>query len=219
MKRLRDRAVFVSLLPLALATAALGVREATRLRFEEPPAHGRATEFTPPPLFFAAAAAPGVHRRLSVDGEHSAARVVTGDGGDGIGEQGLRAEGTLRILADGTLADVVLDLAPLGGRRATGWPRDVAVHLSGARAQSRTTEVPGVRSARLRCSVTVGGSSSVSSLAVTWLCLPDGTIEMHGVAPLDWAPFDLPEPWWRRMLPRGPRHYALGLDVVLHADA
>jgi hypothetical protein len=217
MTRLRDRAVFVTLAPLALASAALGVRELTRGPFREPTVPGRATEFVPPLLFLAASAAPGIDQSLQVLADRSSARVATAGGDSARSEQGLRVRGSLRILADESLADVELDLVPRAEAQASGWPRDVALHLRAVGARSHTTGAPGVRACSLRCSVVLGGASREAVLAVTWLRLPGGAVELQAVATLDRAPFDLPEPWLARMLPR-EEEYVLGIDLVLRAD-
>lgn len=217
MTRLRDRAVFVTLAPLALAAAALGVRQLTRVPYRDPARPARATEFVPPAFFVAASAAPGVDQSLRVQAEQSSGRVATIGGYSAHGEQSLRAQGSLRILADESLADVELDLQPRAGANANGWPRDIALHLRGVGARSRMTDAPGVRASSLRCSVVIGGVSREAVLAVTWIRLPGGTVELQAVGDLDSAPFDLPESWLWRMLPREER-YVLGVDLVLRAD-
>jgi len=218
VKLLFDRAVVVTLLPLALALSALGVREATRIPFLASEARGSATEFVPPPLFLAASAAPGRVQGFRVDTEKSSARVATVDDGAARGGQTLRARGSMRILADESIADVELDLEPLADARANGWLRDVALHLRSIGALSRSTAVPGVRASDLRCSVVIGGVSREVNLALTWLRLPGGKVELHAVAGLDWAPFDLPEPWPGRMLRREPR-YEFGMHLVLRVES
>ncbi len=209
--------MFVTLAPLALAGAALGIREWTRAPVSEPKVPGPATEFVPPPIFLAASAAPGIDQSLSVNSDKSTARVATADGDSAHGEQRLRAQGSLRILADESIADFELDLVPRLETHANGWPRDVALHLRGVAARCRTTAVPGVRACSLRCSVVLGGVSREATLAVTWIRLPGGLVELQAVAALDRAPFDLPGTWWERMLPR-EEQYVLGLDLVLRAD-
>ncbi|MCY2959194.1 MAG: hypothetical protein NTY35_03430 [Planctomycetota bacterium] len=217
MKRLLERAVVVTFVPLALALAALGVREATRDAHRSPISHGRSTEFVPPLLFLAASAPPGVDQVLQADAQRSSARVVTiGDRGEQR-EQGLRAEGSVRILADETLAGLELDLQPRADALSNGWPRDLKLHIRTVSARCHATGAPGVRACTLRCTVVLGGVSRDTTLALTWMRLPGGAVELHAVAPLDWAPFGLPESWSERMLPGNP-HYELGLDLVLHAE-
>jgi len=215
--RLLDRAVFVTFAPLALAGAALGIREWTRAPVVESKAPGPATAFVPPPLFLAATSAPGVDQSLRTIADQSYARVAAADGNSAHGEQRLRAEGSVRILADESLADLELNLVPRSEAQQNGWPRDVALHLRGVGARSHTTGVPGVRACSLRCAVTLGGIARETTLAVTWIRLPGGVVQLQAVATLDRAPFDLPANWVERMLPRDEQ-YVLGLDLVLRAD-
>ena len=216
VKRLLERAVFVSSIPLALALGALGVREATREPRRPLPSPGRVTEFVPPILFLAAASAPSVDARWTADGERGSARLITGGGSAERVEQGFRATGSLRILSDHSLADVELELVPRHGRRSRGWPAALSLHLRGVSARSRPTAVPGVRACSLRCSATLGGISRDVVLLVTWMRLPCDTVEMQATARLDRAPFDLPEPWWRWMLPRDA-NCVLGIELTLRA--
>ena len=214
VKRLLERACFVSSIPLALALAALGLREATREPRHPPPSPGRVTPFVPPPLFLAAANGPHVEAGLAVDGELSSARLIVGEGNAKHVVQGFRATGSLRVLADDSLADVELHLEPRSGRTSRGWPAGLSIHLRGVSARSRPTAVPGVRVCDLRCAATLGGDSREVILLLTWMRLPGDVVEMQATGLLARAPLDLPEPGWRWMLPR-PADCVLGIESTL----
>ena len=90
-------------------------------------------------------------------------------------------------------------------------------HLRGVAGRSHASAVPGVRTCSLRGSAVIGGESRDVLLAVTWMRLPGGIIELQASAELDRTPFDLPESRLGWMLPRS-EHCVLGIDLILRAD-
>lgn len=205
MTRLAERAVFVSLVPVALAATALGVREWTRVAAPGSVGAVHVTEVLPPPLFLRSLTASSPDRALRVDSDASRARTTRGDGS--IVE--FRADGRMKVLADGTIANFELELRSADPAHAGERP---ALELRATNAASHTTAVPGVHACELSCA-RLGDPDEAreARLAVEWMRLPGGTIRMHAVGALgeDLAGTS----WWDRVRDRSAAE-TLGLDLV-----
>jgi len=205
VKQLAERAVFVSLVPVAVAAIALGVRESTRIVPPESVAQTQVTEVLPPLIFLRSLAAPSPDRAVRVDSDASRARTTRFDGS--IVE--FRADGRMTVLADGTIESFELDLRSADPAHAGEQP---AFELRAMSAASHTTAVPGVHACELSCAW-LGDTDDAQEarLAVEWMRLPGGTVRMHAVGALgeDLAGTS----WWDRVLVRSAAE-TLGLDLV-----
>ncbi len=186
MTRWSERAVFVSLVPLALALVALGVRETTRNteRIESPTV--RAKELVPPPMLVLAAAMRAADSDLRVDPIASRARIVSSDTDDDAREATARVAGTMRLLADGTIESLELEL-----EFERGSPDLAGLTLHGIVSPSRATQVPGVKTSELACRVDRGAHRGTETVFhVEWMRTPGGAVQMHAVGTLEARGFE-----------------------------
>jgi hypothetical protein len=205
VKQLAERAVFVSLVPVAVAAVALGVRESTRVAAPNTVGAVQVTEVLPPPVFLRSLAASFPDRALRIDPEASRARTMRADGS--VVE--FRADGRMNLLADGTIELLELDLRSTDLEHSGDRP---ALELRAVSAASHITDVPGVHACDLSCTpLAAGDDARGARLAVEWMRLPGGTIRMHAVGAL--GDHLAVTSWWSRVLERGAVE-TLGLDLV-----
>ncbi|MBL8863677.1 MAG: hypothetical protein JNK02_16930 [Planctomycetes bacterium] len=214
MSRPLESAVVLTALPLCAALAALVLREIQRPVPATAAPTPVVTEYVPPLALLAAARAPSVAGDCVVDGARSTAIAIGAR--EGL-ERRLLVSGSVRLLADDSLAGLELDLALPAGAPANGWPPDLLLHLRGAGAQGRVVPLPGVRAADVRCSIALGGVAHEAVLAATWIRLPGGDVELHGVVRLESSRLDLLLASRWRMLTHEDVS-ALGIDLVLRAQ-
>lgn len=207
MKNWSERAVFVSMAPLALALAAFGVREATRETTPVELPVTRAKEIALPPLLLMAAAAKGEDVDLSVDPNASRARCVSSAADDSRCASA-RVTGTMRLLADGTIEALELALESHEDQVA---PELSGLVLHGTTSSSRTTPVPGVHASEMVCTVDRGEHRGMQAvLDVEWMRTPGGALHMHAVGTLADPAF---EPTWTDRVHFRPASRVIGLDL------
>ncbi len=207
MKQLAERAVFVSLVPLALALGAFVVRETTRtlLPIGAPVAHAK--ELVPPAMLMLAALAKSPDRTLRVDSDASLARVVEvlPDGGR---QASARVTGTLHLLADGTIESLILESEP-DPRSAPGGHVDFRFHAQ--HGASQPSAVPGVHVCELDLWESNGDSGYQLAARIEWVREPGGAVRMHCIARYPGSPFE--NAWPDRVLNITPP-CRLGLDLL-----
>jgi hypothetical protein len=186
------RAAALPLIPLALAVAALAVREIARPGARPPVEPGVASELVVPRALLAMTAQPWPERSFDTAPEGSRAWVSAGS--DGISPATLR--GTVRMLADGGLdgLDLVLDepAAPL--------------RIRGGRTPASASSVPGFRTGCANVRIERGDASSEAWVDLAWLATPVSGLRIHGVfrEPPDVA------------LGAGEPRQVLAIDLALH---
>lgn len=179
MKQIAERAVFVSLVPLALALGAFVVRETTRISVPSAAPVAHAKELVPPAMLMLAAAAKSPDRTLRVDSIASQVRIVSSDDDDGR-ESKARVAGTMRLLADGTIESLHLSSEP---EDAVSNSSGLLLHAGAS--VSRATPVPGVRASDLSCTLDRGQHRVTEAvLHVEWMRTLGGAVHMHAVGTL-----------------------------------
>jgi hypothetical protein len=182
------------LAPLALAAAALAIREASRSPRVPSSESPRAAEFAPLALFERATRAPGIDQVLEVDASASRCALTGATNSAEAVVFEVAARGTLSI--DAPEAALALDLvfASELGDAARAWPALGRLALRAGSVVCRSTQAPGTRACELRARWSAAGKHGECSIAVTWMRLPGGLVRLQGVLPI--AALDGETSWW-----------------------
>lgn len=160
-------------LPLAIALAALGAREATRALPRDPQRVHASSEFLAPDLALLGARAPVTDQELAVDAVTSRAVL------SGVGPLRVRA-GTVSARAEDA-----------------GWTVELALELpdaldSGGELQLRlrtrevrTSSVPGCRTASMRGTWAADSLGGDLQIDASWMRMPGGTARLQGVTQIE----------------------------------
>jgi len=165
------------LAPLGLAAAGLLALSPQPRTAHAPrdPASAPPTAFTPPALFLASAHVSDEEVYV-VDASASRALVLLN--GDHPERRELSVRGSLRLIADESVAALELELESTlaNGRHA------VTLQIQGKPSPSKHSPIPGLHVADLEARATRGGLPRPTRLAATWIRLPGGKLRVQAVA-------------------------------------
>lgn len=203
------RGILLITIPIGLAMAAMGVREATRPRRIVSELEGQPAEITPPPIFLAAARASQQPSAWSVDPESSKATLrAEGDSGSATRFQ---IDGTLELGPEDAIVGAELDLRP---DQAGEFP----IHIRLEPAPSTPSRVPGPRTALVTSSVLHNGALRSGTTSMFLMRAPGGRLHAQMFFDIPQIPISLSPFRWRSIL-HSTMPGILGLDLQLRPRA
>jgi hypothetical protein len=203
-----DRSKLLLLAPLALASAALALRESRRSAAPDPPAPGPIVTLTPPPILLALSCA----GNWSVVAQESALQLSQ----DGLHAEGVRGvDGSVSIGAEGDLArlDLSAELDPDAVRELLGNEAGATLELHAEPARSFAACVPGVRRAELNAQMRLGELRREVQLRAYWIPSGPGRLRLQLAASWDDQTASMSELF--AAFATGPQRSTLALDLAL----